>query len=233
MKVVPLDDKVVIKRLDAEAMTAGGILLPMQRGRNRSRDVFYRWVTGGCFLQEPGPSPGQRGRPRSLSAPGRPEVEINGQDLLILKEDEILAIVKDSSGEIGHCVASSSPAKKLAEVILRPAGHRRRPPRGRRPSRPGRLADTLSGRRAPCIHSRRRWKRRSSWPKAESRLRPPCVHGARRPKFARRPRPRGRVRCRRGSAPSRWVRHDEAVAGCLEFAHVKTLGWSIPRDCIR
>ena len=28
MKVVPLDDKVVIKRLDSEAMTAGGILLP-------------------------------------------------------------------------------------------------------------------------------------------------------------------------------------------------------------
>ena len=28
MKVVPLDDKVVIKRLDAEEMTAGGILLP-------------------------------------------------------------------------------------------------------------------------------------------------------------------------------------------------------------
>ena len=28
MKVVPLDDKVVIKRLDPEEMTAGGILLP-------------------------------------------------------------------------------------------------------------------------------------------------------------------------------------------------------------
>ena len=54
MKVVPLDDKVVIKRLESEEMTAGGILLPDQRGRNRNRDAFYRSATGGCLLRAAG-----------------------------------------------------------------------------------------------------------------------------------------------------------------------------------
>ena len=95
MKVVPLDDKVVIKRLDSEEMTAGGILLPdaaqeiPQQGRVLS-------VGDGRLL-----SSGSR-VPHQVSEGDRvlfqqwagTEVEINGQKLLILSEDEILAIVE-------------------------------------------------------------------------------------------------------------------------------------------
>ena len=42
MKVVPLDDKVVIKRLDSEAMTAGGILLPDAAREKPQQGRFYR-----------------------------------------------------------------------------------------------------------------------------------------------------------------------------------------------
>ncbi len=94
MKVVPLDDKVVVKRLEAEAITAGGIVLPdaaqakPQQGRVLS-------VGDGRLL------PSGRRVEHQVSEGDRvlfaqwagAEVEINGQDLLIMSEDEILAVV--------------------------------------------------------------------------------------------------------------------------------------------
>lgn len=95
MKVVPLDDKVVIKRLDAETMTAGGILLPdaVQEKPQQGRVLS---VGDGRLLAS-----GKR-LPHQVSEGDRvlfqrwagAEVEINGQKLLILSEDEILAILK-------------------------------------------------------------------------------------------------------------------------------------------
>ena len=95
MKVVPLDDKVVIKRLDSEAMTAGGILLP-DAAREKPQQGRVLSVGDGRLL-----SSGSR-VPHQVSEGDRvlfqqwagAEVEINGQELLILSEDEILAIVK-------------------------------------------------------------------------------------------------------------------------------------------
>ena len=95
MKVVPLDDKVVIKRLDAEAMTAGGIVLPdaarekPQQGRVLSvgdgrllasgNRVPHQVSEGDRVLFQRGPAPRSRSTVRISS---------------ILSEDEILAIVK-------------------------------------------------------------------------------------------------------------------------------------------
>jgi len=95
MKVVPLDEKVVIKRLDAEEMTAGGILLPDQ-AREKPQQGRVLSVGDGRLL-----SSGDRA-PHQVSEGDRvlfqrwagAEVEINGQELLILSEDEILAIIK-------------------------------------------------------------------------------------------------------------------------------------------
>ena len=95
MKVVPLDDKVVIKRLDAEDMTAGGILLP-DTAREKPQQGRVLSVGDGRLL-----SSGSR-VPHQVSEGDRvlfqrwagAEVEINGQELLILSEDEILAIMK-------------------------------------------------------------------------------------------------------------------------------------------
>ncbi len=95
MKVVPLDDKVVIKRLDSEEMTAGGVLLP-DAAREKPHQGRVLSVGDGRLL-----SSGSR-IPHQVSEGDRvlfqrwagTEVEINGQDLLILSEDEILAIVE-------------------------------------------------------------------------------------------------------------------------------------------
>jgi chaperonin GroES len=94
MKVVPLDDKVVIKRLDSEQMTAGGILLP-DSAREKPQQGRVLSVGDGRLL-----SSGSRVA-HQVSEGDRvlfqrwagAEVRINGQDLLILSEDDILAIV--------------------------------------------------------------------------------------------------------------------------------------------
>jgi chaperonin GroES len=94
MKVVPLGDKVVVKRLESEQMTAGGIVLPdtaqerPQEGRVLSVGDG-RLMSNGSRLEHQ-VSEGDRvlfGRYAGA------EVQVDGQDLLIMNEDEILAIM--------------------------------------------------------------------------------------------------------------------------------------------
>ena len=94
MKVVPLGDKVVIKRLDAETRTAGGIVLPdsakekPQQGRVLSVGDG-RVVADGkrvkCQVHE--------GDRVVFSAWSGTEIKVDGNELLILKEEDILAIM--------------------------------------------------------------------------------------------------------------------------------------------
>jgi chaperonin GroES len=94
MKVVPLGDKVVIKRLDAESRTTGGIVLPdsakekPQQGRVLSVGDG-RLVADGrrvaCQVQE--------GDRVIFSTWAGTEIKVAGEDLLILKEEDILAVM--------------------------------------------------------------------------------------------------------------------------------------------
>ncbi len=95
MKVVPLDDKVVIKRLKSEAMTAGGIHLP-DAAREKPQQGRVLSVGDGRLLASGSRSPHQvsEGDRVLFQRWAGAEVTINGQELLILSEDEILAIVK-------------------------------------------------------------------------------------------------------------------------------------------
>jgi len=94
MKVVPLGDNVVVKRLESEQTTDGGIVLPdtaqerPQQGRVLSLGDG-RLMPDGSRLEHQ-VSEGDRvlfGRYAGT------EVEIDGEELLIMNEDEILAIV--------------------------------------------------------------------------------------------------------------------------------------------
>jgi chaperonin GroES len=94
MKVVPLGDKVVVKRLESEQTTAGGIVLPdtaqerPQQGRVLSVGDGRLMPNGSRVEHEV--SEGDRvlfGRYAGT------EVEVDGEELLIMNEDEIMAIV--------------------------------------------------------------------------------------------------------------------------------------------
>jgi chaperonin GroES len=94
MRVIPLGDKVVIKRLDAESRTAGGIVLPdsakekPQQGRVLSVGDG-RVVDNGkrvkCQVHE--------GDRVIFAAWSGTEIKVDGDELLILKEDDILAVM--------------------------------------------------------------------------------------------------------------------------------------------
>ena len=95
MKVVPLNDKVVIKRLDAEEITAGGIVLPDSGARETAAGTrFIGRRRAIAFFRQSRPAPGSEGDRVLFQRWAGAEVGINGQNLLILSEDEIPAIVK-------------------------------------------------------------------------------------------------------------------------------------------
>lgn len=93
MAVKPLDDRILVKQSDAEEMTAGGIVLPdtakekPQRGRVKA-------VGPGKMLDS-----GKRAKPGVKKGDevfyakyGGTEVKIDGEDYVILRESDILAV---------------------------------------------------------------------------------------------------------------------------------------------
>jgi chaperonin GroES len=94
MKVVPLGDKVVVKRFDAEARTAGGIVLPdSAKGKPQQGRVLS--VGDGRLIGD-----GKRVKcqvhegDRVIFAPySGTEIKVDGDELLIMNEDNILAVI--------------------------------------------------------------------------------------------------------------------------------------------
>ncbi len=95
MKVVPLGDKLVVKRLEANAKTAGGIVLP-DAAKDKPQQGRVLSIGDGKLLPD-----GRRashevreGDRVVFSSYAGSEVEIDDQELLILSADDVLAIVR-------------------------------------------------------------------------------------------------------------------------------------------
>ena len=94
LKIRPLDDRVVVKPTEAEETTAGGIVLPESAKEKPQRGTVLA-VGPGRLLDS-----GQRGE-LSVSVNdeviygkyGGTDIEINGDDVKILRESDILAKV--------------------------------------------------------------------------------------------------------------------------------------------
>ena len=94
MKLVPLGDKVIIRRLEAEEKTAGGIILP-DAAREKPQQGRVVSVGDGVRLPDGTRSPPivQEGDRVVFHAYAGSEVKISDQELLICREDDILAIL--------------------------------------------------------------------------------------------------------------------------------------------
>jgi chaperonin GroES len=94
MNVVPLNDKILVKRLEAEEKTAGGIVLP-DTAKEKPKQGKVLSLGDGKLLDN-----GQRAtfqvkegdRVLFTSYAGN-EVTIDGKEYLIMSEDDILAVV--------------------------------------------------------------------------------------------------------------------------------------------
>ena len=95
MNLKPLSDRVVVRRVDSETVTKGGIFIP---------DAAAEKAESGRVLAV---GPGKRNPQGELIALGVAEndqilfgkfagqtVKVDGEELLILKEDEILAVIQ-------------------------------------------------------------------------------------------------------------------------------------------
>lgn len=95
MNIKPLHDKVLVRRVDEETTTAGGIIIPDTAKEKPSEGVVE--AIGNGFRAEDG-----KILPMSVKVGDRvlfgkwagTEIKVNGEARLIIKESDILAIIE-------------------------------------------------------------------------------------------------------------------------------------------
>ena len=94
MKINPLDDRVVVKADEAEETTAGGIVLPDAAKEKQQRGTVLA-VGPGRLLDsgERAPISVSVGDKVLFGKYGGTEIEVDGEDVKILRESDILAKV--------------------------------------------------------------------------------------------------------------------------------------------
>lgn len=94
MKIRPLADKVLIKRLEAENMTKGGIVLP-DSAKEKPRKGKVVSLGDGKLLDDGTRSKFQV-KVKDLvlfTSYGGTEIKIDGEEFLIMEETDILAVL--------------------------------------------------------------------------------------------------------------------------------------------
>lgn len=94
LKVVPLNDKVLVKRMEAESKTAGGIVLP-DNAKEKPKEGKILAVGQGKLLESGKRSQFQvkDGDKVLFTSYAGSEVTVDGEEYMIMTEDEILAVV--------------------------------------------------------------------------------------------------------------------------------------------
>jgi len=95
MKLRPLHDRVIIKRLDNERKTASGIVIPDNAAEKPDQGEIL--AVGGGKVGDDG-----KVRPMALKAGDRvlfgkysgQAVKVEGEELLVMREEDIMAVVE-------------------------------------------------------------------------------------------------------------------------------------------
>jgi len=94
MKVKPLGDKILVKRIEAEEKTKGGILLP-DTAKEKPKEGKIVEVGSGKLLDDGSRAACQvkKGDRVLFSSYAGTEVKIDGEEYLIMSEEDILAVI--------------------------------------------------------------------------------------------------------------------------------------------
>jgi chaperonin GroES len=94
MKARPLHDRVIVKRLDEEEKTSGGIIIP-DTAKEKPQQGKVLAVGKGMILPNGKTSPlsVKEGDRVLFSKYAGSEIKIENEEVLIMREDDILAIV--------------------------------------------------------------------------------------------------------------------------------------------
>ena len=95
MNVMPLGEKILIKRIEAEGKTAGGIVLP-DTAKEKPREGKIIAIGNGKLLKngERAKFQVKKGERVLFSSYGGTEVKIDGEEYLLMSEDDILAVIE-------------------------------------------------------------------------------------------------------------------------------------------
>jgi chaperonin GroES len=95
MSFRPLHDRVVVRRVDSEEKTAGGIIIPDTAQEKPSEGVIISVGAGARDDSGKIIAPDVKSGDRVLFGKwSGTEVKINGEDLLIMKESDIMGVIE-------------------------------------------------------------------------------------------------------------------------------------------
>jgi len=95
MKLRPLGDKILVKRLEAETKTKSGIVLPDSAKEKPKRGKILA-IGDGKRLDsgERAPFSVKKGDEVIFTSYAGTEIKIDGEELMIMSEEDILAVVE-------------------------------------------------------------------------------------------------------------------------------------------
>jgi len=95
MKIRPLNDRILVKRLESEEKTAGGIIIPDTAKEKPAQGQVV--AVGPGKLNEQGQRVALNvaaGDKVLFSKYGGTDVKLDGEDFLIMREDDILGVIE-------------------------------------------------------------------------------------------------------------------------------------------
>ena len=94
-KLRPLGDKIIVKRLEAETKTKSGIVLPDSAKEKPKRGKIIA-IGDGKRLDsgERAPFSVKKGDEVLFTSYAGTEIKVDGEELLIMSEDDVLAVVE-------------------------------------------------------------------------------------------------------------------------------------------
>jgi chaperonin GroES len=100
MKIRPLQDRIVVKRLEGEAKTKGGIIIP-DSAKEKPIEGKVVAVGNGKVLKDGKTRPVdvKVGDTILFGKYSGTEVKIDGEEHLLIREDDVLAVTVAASGE--------------------------------------------------------------------------------------------------------------------------------------
>jgi chaperonin GroES len=95
MKIKPLHDRVIVKRVEEEETTKGGIIIPDSAKEKPAEGLIV--AVGSGKISEDGTKQALEVKEGDKVLFGKysgTEIKINGEEHLIMREDEIIAIIE-------------------------------------------------------------------------------------------------------------------------------------------
>lgn len=103
MQIRPLHDRVIVKRIEQQRKTASGIVIPDSASEKPEQGEVIA-VGAGKVLHDGSVRPVQLkvGDHVLFGKYGGQTVKVDGEELLVLREDDVFGVLETSAGQLKH-----------------------------------------------------------------------------------------------------------------------------------